>query len=133
MNLETLRKEIVFKAVRSGGAGGQHVNKVSTKVVLYFDLEKSKAFESEIKELLIQKLQSKISQDGLIILSSDETRSQFKNKAAVWQKLILLVENQLKINKPRKETKIPRSVIEKRLKAKKINAQNKQNRRKNDY
>lgn len=133
MNLETLRKEIVFKAVKSGGAGGQHVNKVSTKVVLYFDLEKSKAFESEIKELLIQKLQSKISQDGLIILSSDETRSQFKNKAAVWQKLILLVENQLKINKPRKETKIPRSVIEKRLKAKKINAQNKQNRRKNDY
>jgi len=133
VNLETLRKEIVFKAVRSGGAGGQHVNKVSTKVVLYFDLEKSKAFESEIKELLIQKLQSKISQDGLIILSSDETRSQFKNKAAVWQKLILLVENQLKINKPRKETKIPRSVIEKRLKAKKINAQNKQNRRKNDY
>ena len=133
MNLETLRKEIVFKAVRSGGAGGQHVNKVSTKVVLYFDLEKSKAFESEIKELLIQKLQSKISQDGLIILSSDETRRQFKNKAAVWQKLILLVENQLKINKPRKETKIPRSVIEKRLKAKKINAQNKQNRRKNDY
>jgi ribosome-associated protein len=133
VNLETLRKEIVFKAVRSGGAGGQHVNKVSTKVVLYFDLEKSKAFESEIKELLIQKLQSKISQDGLIILSSDETRSQFKNKAAVWQKLILLVENQLKINKPRKETKIPRSVIEKRLKAKKINAQYKQNRRKNDY
>jgi ribosome-associated protein len=133
VNLETLRKEIVFKAVRSGGAGGQHVNKVSTKVVLYFDLEKSKAFESELKELLIQKLQSKISQDGLIILSSDETRSQLKNKAAVWQKLILLIENQLKINKPRKETKIPRSVIEKRLKAKKINAQNKQNRRKNDY
>jgi ribosome-associated protein len=133
VNLEILRNEIVFKAVRSGGAGGQHVNKVSTKVVLYFDLEKSKAFESGVKDLLIQKLQSKISQEGLLVLSSDETRSQFKNKAAVWQKLISLLENQLKINKPRKETKIPRSVIEKRLKAKKINAQNKQNRRKNDF
>lgn len=133
MNLEILRNEILFKAVRSGGAGGQHVNKVSTKVVLYFDLEKSKAFETDVKDLLLQKLQSKISQEGLLVLSSDETRSQFKNKVAVWQKLISLLENQLKINKPRKETKIPRSVIEKRLKAKKINAQNKQNRRKNDF
>lgn len=133
MNLQTLKTEIVLKAVRSGGAGGQHVNKVSTKVVLYFDIKKSNAFEHEIKEILLHKLAPKISQDGLLVLTSDETRSQLKNKIIVWEKLISLLENQLKIKKTRKETKIPRSVIEKRLKSKKINAQNKQNRRKNDF
>lgn len=133
MDLQILRNELIFKAVRSGGAGGQHVNKVSTKVVLYFNLEKSNAFDVETQSILLEKLQSKISQEGFIVLSSDETRSQFKNKELVWQKLVALLQNQLKINKPRKETKIPRSVIEKRLKAKKINAQIKLNRRKNDF
>ena len=133
MDLQILRNELVFKAVRSGGAGGQHVNKVSTKVVLYFNLEKSNAFDEETQSILLEKLQSKISQEGFIVLSSDETRSQFKNKELVWEKLVALLQNQLKINKPRKETKIPRSVIEKRLKAKKINAQIKLNRRKNDF
>lgn len=133
MDLQILRNELIFKAVRSGGAGGQHVNKVSTKVVLYFNLEKSNAFDVETQSILLEKLQSKISQEGFIVLSSDETRSQFKNKELVWEKLVALLQNQLKINKPRKETKIPRSVIEKRLKAKKINAQIKLNRRKNDF
>lgn len=133
MDLHTLRNELIFKAIRSGGAGGQHVNKVATKVVLYFNLEKSKAFNEESKSMLLHKLHSKISQEGCLILTTDETRSQFKNKELVWEKLVALLQNQLKMNKPRKETKIPRSVIEKRLKTKKMSAQVKLNRRKDNY
>jgi ribosome-associated protein len=133
MDLHTLRNELIFKAIRSGGAGGQHVNKVATKVVLYFNLEKSKAFNEESKSMLLHKLHSKISQEGFLILTTDETRSQFKNKELVWEKLVALLQNQLKMNKPRKETKIPRSVIEKRLKTKKMSAQVKRNRRKDNY
>lgn len=133
MDLHILRNELIFKAIRSGGAGGQHVNKVATKVVLYFNLEKSKAFNEDNKAMLLQKLHSKISHEGCLILTTDETRSQFKNKELVWEKLVALLQNQLKMNKPRKETKIPRSVIEKRLKTKKMSAQVKRNRRKDNY
>jgi len=68
MNTELMIKELKFKAVRSGGAGGQHVNKVSSKIELTFDLENSESFTEEEKVLLIQKLKSKLTKDNVLLL-----------------------------------------------------------------
>lgn len=119
MNKAVLHNELQFKAVRSSGAGGQNVNKVSTKIVLTFDLEKSEGLTEEEKELLLQKLSSKLSQENVLILNCDETRSQLKNKEIAIKRFFDILTESLKKPKPRKKTKIPRSVKEKRLKDKK--------------
>ncbi|TWI12424.1 ribosome-associated protein [Flavobacterium cauense R2A-7] len=119
-----------FKAVRSSGAGGQNVNKVSSKVVLSFDLKISTAFSEEEKELLLAKLENKLTKEQVLILSCDEDRSQLRNKEIVIKRFLLIVEGALKVEKPRKATKIPRSVIEKRLKEKRNQSDIKQSRQK---
>ncbi|MGG5577512.1 aminoacyl-tRNA hydrolase [Myroides sp. C15-4] len=113
MNVQELIKELNFKAVRSGGAGGQHVNKVSSKVVLFWNLAESKVFTLEEQSRLEKKLSHYQSKEGLIILSSEETRSQIKNKEIVIQKLVALIKVALVQQKIRKETKVPKSVIRK--------------------
>lgn len=125
-----LLTELQYKAVRSSGAGGQNVNKVSSKVVLIFNLKASLAFSSEEKEWLVQKLQNKLSSESLLIITCDEDRSQFKNKTIVTKRFLELINHSLKIPKKRQPTKIPRSVIEKRIKAKRNLSEIKQNRRK---
>lgn len=113
MNVQELIKELTFKAVRSGGAGGQHVNKVSSKVVLFWNLAESKVFTPEEQSRLEIKLSPYLSKEGLVILSSEETRSQIKNKEIVIQKLVALIKVALVQQKIRKETKVPKSVIRK--------------------
>ncbi len=113
MNVQELIKELNFKAVRSGGAGGQHVNKVSSKVVLFWNLAESQVFTPEEQSRLEKKLSHYQSKEGLIILSSEETRSQIKNKEIVIQKLVALIKVALVQQKIRKETKVPKSVIRK--------------------
>lgn len=130
MNKEKLLSELQFKAVRSSGAGGQNVNKVSSKVVLSFDLKISTAFSEEEKELLLSKLDNKLTKEQVLILSCDEDRSQLRNKEIVIKRFLLIVEGALKVEKPRKATKIPRSVIEKRLKEKRNQSDIKQSRQK---
>jgi ribosome-associated protein len=130
MNQEIILSELNFKAVRSSGAGGQNVNKVSSKVVLTFDLKKSIALNEEEKELSTQKLKSKLTQDGILILNCDVDRSQLKNKEIVTKRFLELIAKSLVVPKPRKATKIPRSVIEKRLKDKSSVSEIKQNRKK---
>ena len=88
MEKEILLKELTFKAVRSSGAGGQNVNKVASKVVLYFDLTHSKGLSEVEKERLQVKLASKLSQDNLIIIACEKDRSQFKNRVFAEKKLI---------------------------------------------
>ena len=129
MNKETLLAELSFKAVRSSGAGGQNVNKVSSKVVLTFDLENSQALKEEEKLLLKEKLASKLTQNSVLILNCDEDRSQFKNKAIVIKRFLALVEIGLHRPKIRRATKVPRRVNEKRLNAKKVMGKLKQNRK----
>ena len=80
MNKENILKELHFKASRSSGAGGQHVNKVSSRVELYFDLEKSTILSENEKQLLKQKLASKLTKENHLILSCEATRSQHRNK-----------------------------------------------------
>lgn len=130
MNAEKIIKELKFKAVRSSGAGGQHVNKVSSKVELLFDLQNSTEFTEEEKELLLQKLKSKLTKENVLLLSCDESRSQHKNKELVIKRFLTLIINSLKVPKKRKATKPSKSSIQKRLDKKKKHAYKKAFRRK---
>mgnify|MGYP006144384701 FL=1 len=129
MDIEKVISELSFKAVRSSGAGGQNVNKVSSKVVLSFDLLNSQSFNDVEKILLSDKLKTKVTSDGILILNCDEDRSQLKNKEIVTKRFLKIIQNALIIPKERKLTKIPRSVIEKRIKEKRTNSEIKQNRK----
>ena len=130
MDKDKIISELSFKAVRSSGAGGQNVNKVSSKVVLTFDLNNSQSLSDEEKERSLKKLKSKLTLDGILILNCDEDRSQLKNKEIVIKRFLELIEKSLVIPKERKATKIPKSVIEKRLKDKSSTSEIKQNRKK---
>ena len=130
METEKIISELSFKAVRSSGPGGQNVNKVSSKVVLTFDLINSQALNEEEKALIKVKLATKLTSENLLILNCDEDRSQLKNKTIVIKRFLDLIEKVLVIPKKRKATKIPRSVIEKRIKAKRNLSEIKQNRKK---
>ena len=132
MDKDKIISELSFKAVRSSGAGGQNVNKVSSKVVLTFDLNNSQSLSEEEKERSQKKLKSKLTLDGILILNCDEDRSQLKNKEIVIKRFLELIDKSLVIPKERKATKIPKSVIEKRLKDKSSTSEIKQNRKKPD-
>ena len=133
MKTDILLSELQFKAVRSSGAGGQNVNKVSSKVVLTFNLNNSKALSEEERELLKTKLYSKLSSEKVLILNCDEDRSQLRNKDIIIKRFLEILKNGLMVPKKRKATKISRSVIEKRIKAKRNLSEIKQNRRKPDF
>lgn len=132
MALEKLIKELTFKATRSSGSGGQHVNKVSSKIVLFFDVYNSEGLSDDEKELLLKNLQTKLTKENVLILNCDESRSQHKNKEIVISRFLKMIAEGLKVQKPRKATKIPRSVIRKRLESKKKQAFKKVSRKKPD-
>lgn len=132
MKTEKIISELQYKAVRSSGAGGQNVNKVSSKVMLMFNLKASQSLTEEEKSLLFDKLKTKLTIEGLLILNCDEDRSQLKNKDIVTKRFLKLIHDALIIPKKRKATKIPRSIIEKRLKSKRTTSERKQNRKRPD-
>ncbi|MEO8515390.1 MAG: alternative ribosome rescue aminoacyl-tRNA hydrolase ArfB [Flavobacterium sp.] len=125
--------EVSYKAVRSSGAGGQNVNKVSSKVVLSFDLNTSQALSSEEKELLLLKLATRLTTENVLILNCDEDRSQLKNKEIITKRFLEIIKKGLVVPKQRKDTKIPKSVIRKRIKDKKNISEVKKTRRKPDF
>ena len=129
MNKDILQSELQFKAVRSSGAGGQNVNKVASKVELIFDLEASSGLNGDEKTLLKQNLSNRLTKENVLLLQCEESRSQHKNKILVVQRFFDLIEEGLIIPKERIPTKTPRSVIRKRLKAKRKIADKKANRR----
>ena len=129
MEIDKITSELSFKAVRSSGAGGQNVNKVSSKVVLTFDLKNSQALTDEEKLLIETKLSSRLTTDAVLILNCDEDRSQFRNKEIVIKRFLELIKNALFVLKERKPTKVPKSVIRKRIKDKKNISEVKKNRR----
>ena len=115
MNKEVIYKELLFKAVRSSGAGGQHVNKVSSKVELYFNLASSLAFTEIEKQLLLKNLSNRINNEGILKMYSSESRSQHTNKEKVEKRLFKMIEKGLIIPKKRKPTKMSRAQKIKRL------------------
>ena len=125
--------ELNFKAVRSSGSGGQNVNKVASKVVLTFDVDNSEALSNEEKQIIKSKLASRLTVDSVLILNCDEDRSQLKNKEIVIKRFLEIIKKGLVIPKIRKATKIPKSVIRKRIKDKKNVSEIKKTRRKPDF
>ncbi len=126
---QDILKELTFKTSRRGGKGGQHVNKVSTKVELNFDLKSTSLFTDEEKVRLFLKLANRINSDGILQIITEEERSQIKNKERSIQKLLILLKTALFIPKIRKASKPKKSAIEKRLKSKQITSLKKISRR----
>ena len=133
MEQEKITSELKFKAVRSSGAGGQNVNKVASKVVLSFDLWKSNALSEEEKLLLEQNLETRWTNDKILILNCDEDRSQLKNKEIVIKRFLQIIRQGLIVPKERKATRVPKSVIKKRIQNKRNLSEKKENRRKPDF
>lgn len=116
---EKLLKEITINAVRSSGPGGQNVNKVNTKVELRFDVRNSESLTARQKVLIEVKLGNRINDKGELVITDQSSRSQFKNKSAVIERFILLIELALKRQKKRIPTKPTKSSKLKRLDNKK--------------
>ncbi len=129
MNTEQLISELQFKAIRSSGPGGQHVNKVSSKIELSFKLDMTLALSVEEKALITTKLANRINKDNILILHCDESRSQIKNKSLVVKRLIALFEAALIVPKPRKRLKPSKAMKESRLNNKRHQSLKKESRR----
>ena len=115
MNYEDFHREVKYRTSRSGGAGGQNVNKVSTKVELLFDVVRSEVLTERRKSIILEKLANRISADGVLALKCDETRSQLTNKEIVFDRFIHLIKTALTPVKKRRPTKPSRSSVRKRL------------------
>lgn len=131
-DVHAILQELTFKAVRSSGSGGQHVNKVSSKVELSFNLNASLALNDKQKLRLQQKLQHRLTKDAVLTLQCDENRSQHRNKDLVIKRFLDLIKFGLLIPKKRLPTKIPRAVVRKRLNSKRKRSEKKTNRKKPD-
>lgn len=127
-NSDDLLQELSFKTARSGGKGGQHVNKVSSKVLLIWDLPNSKVFDQEQKDRLLYNLSNRLTKQDFLQLDSSEDRSQIRNKEIVIQRFLQLINEGLKVEKPRIPTKIPKSIVIARLDRKKKQASKKNDR-----
>jgi len=129
LNREQLIKEIIFTAVRSSGAGGQHVNKTSSKIVLRFNVLNSSVLTEDEKELIQKKLANKFNKEGDLIVTCEDTRSQHKNKEIAIDKFLKLIKNGLTVPKKRKKTKPSKQANKKRLEKKAKHALKKANRK----
>ena len=132
MDTKQILSELRFKAIRSSGPGGQHANKVSSKIELTFALENSKGLSEKEKESISLKLRSKLTSKTTIVLQCEETRSQHQNKKLVLDRFWKLLSVGLQEAKPRKKSKPTRASIAKRLQQKKSQGMKKEHRKKPD-
>lgn len=128
--IKLLKKELYFKTTRSGGKGGQNVNKVETKVELYFNINESFVLSAAQKEKLLKKLASRLSEEGVLKIVEDNSRSQLANKENALKRLFALLNKMLQSEKARKATKPTKASRIKRSEGKKRRSDIKQSRRK---
>jgi ribosome-associated protein len=125
-----LAPELEFSSSRSGGKGGQNVNKVETKIELTFDVQNSKALSDKEKQVIMEKLSNRIDKEGKLRVVSQKHRSQIQNRAETVKKFYELLEKAFKPVKKRVKTKVPKSVNEKRIEEKKKTGEKKKMRTK---
>lgn len=118
-----IHKEVEFKATKSSGKGGQNVNKVSTKVEIRLNINDSALLTEEEKQIILHKLDSKISAKGWLVTSDQSSRSQLDNKKAAITKLYKMLDKCFIVTKKRKATKPSKGSKEKRLQTKKIRSE----------
>jgi ribosome-associated protein len=111
-------EEIVFTASRSGGPGGQNVNKVSTRVTLLFDIDRSAALRPDQRQRIRSKLATRISKAGILTVTSQRTRSQEMNRADALERFVTLLRDALHVERARVPTRVPRAAHNRRIEEK---------------
>ncbi|MBK5193148.1 MAG: aminoacyl-tRNA hydrolase [Flavobacteriaceae bacterium] len=129
-DLEAIKQELTWKAVRSSGPGGQHVNKTASKVVIQFDVANSQALTEEEKMRILKKLEPRLTTNAVLIIESSDSRSQHQNRDSGIERLLDIITNASKKPKPRKKTKPTKASKFKRLREKKMRGEKKENRQK---
>jgi len=129
MELQSVLSELKFKTSRSSGAGGQHVNKVESKVMLLWDFENSNNINANEKNSIRRKLKNRIQSNGFLYFEVSESRSQLTNKKIAIDRFQQLIQVALVPDKARVKTKIPRSVVLERLDRKSKKSEKKKSRR----
>ncbi|MFW5663539.1 MAG: alternative ribosome rescue aminoacyl-tRNA hydrolase ArfB [bacterium] len=130
---EKLLPECTFHTSRSSGAGGQHVNKVNTRVELRFDVSGSELLSLKEKSLLMEKLSNRLTREGKLLIASEKTRSQHRNREDCIERFRWLLFEALRPEKKRIPTRPGRRSREKRLETKKQRSQQKQQRKKPEW
>jgi len=128
-SLSIPRSELDVRVSRSSGAGGQHVNKTSSRVEIFWNVRESRSISEEQRELILSRLEPRLSGDGSIRVVASDMRSQSRNRELAEERLAELVKRALVVRRKRKPTKPTRAAKEARLESKKRHSRKKDDRR----